>query len=349
MRIDYMQTAGHAVSGARVEVWRGPLLESRHDVHVAVCDAAGRLRGRAGDAHRVTFARSAVKPLQALPLVEDGVIEEFGLATRDLALFCASHNGEPRHVAAVAAILARIGASANDLACGPHPPLYAPAAAALQRKEQEPTRLHNNCSGKHAGMLALARKNGWPLHGYERPEHAVQRRIAETIARWSSRSVDDIPTAVDGCGVPTFALPLSALAGAFAALGAAGRSYAGRTDGAGRVVEAMTQHPEMVAGTARLCTELMRITGGRVFAKVGAEGVYCAGVPGAELGIALKVEDGASRAAEPALLAVLRVLGLLSEDELVELESFAEPEIRNTRDERVGRIRAIVELEPGHG
>lgn len=331
---------------AVVEVWRGPVVESRHRVSVAVCEAAGRLRARAGDPRLVAFARSAVKPIQALALVAEGVAERFELTGPELALCCGSHSGEPRHVEAARSLLKKAGAGEEALACGPHPPLGAAAAAALRERGLEPTRIHNNCSGKHAGMLCLARIRGWSLVGYHRPEHPVQQRVLAEIARWTAVPADEIQTAVDGCGVVTFALPLSAMAGAFARLAAAARR--GEPDAA-LVVQAMMRNPEYVAGTDRLCTELMRVADGRIFAKVGAEGVYCAGVPGAELGIALKVEDGAMRAAEPALLGVLRALNILSDEEMAALERFAAPEIRNTRDEVVGQIRTEVTLEPANG
>lgn len=331
---------------AVVEVWRGPVVESRHRVSVAICDAAGRLRARAGDPELVAFARSALKPVQALALVREGVAERFELTGPELALCCGSHSGEPRHVEVARSLLQKAGAGEEALACGPHPPMGAAAAEALRERGLEPTRIHNNCSGKHAGMLCLARVRGWALAGYHRIEHPVQQRMLAEVACWTGVPADDIQTAVDGCGVATFALPLAALAGAFARLAAAARRL--EPDPA-LVVQSMMRNPEYVGGSDRLCTELMRVADGRIFAKVGAEGVYCAGVPGAELGIALKVEDGATRAAEPALLGVLRALNVLSDEEMAALERFAAPEIRNTRDEVVGQIRTEVTVEPADG
>lgn len=325
-----------------VEVARGSVVESRHSVSVAVVDGHGTLRARCGDSEVVCFARSAVKPLQALPLVEDGVAERYELSDAELAVCCASHNGETRHLECVRRILRKIGADEEALACGPHVPMGRAAAEALSASGRGPGRLHNNCSGKHAGMLALARYYGWPLVGYHLPEHPVQQRMLAEVARWSDMSVEEISLAVDGCGVPTFALPLHRMAASFGALAAAARRG---TAGPARIVGALVRFPEYVAGADRLCTDLMRAAGGRIFAKVGAEGVYLAGVPGAELGIALKVEDGATRAAEPALLATLKVLGLLSEDELGQLERYAQPDVLNTRGERVGSIRAHMQLE----
>jgi L-asparaginase II len=228
------------------------------------------------------------------------------------------------------------------LACGPHERFHAAAARALRRAGPPPGRVHNTCSGKHAGMLGLARLHGWPLAGYHASEHPVQRRMLAEVSRWTQVPADDIGLAVDGCGATTFALELSAMAGAFARFARAARTG---DEGPRQVVDAMVRWPENVAGSGRMCTSLMRVAEGRIFAKVGAEGVYCAGIPGAELGVAVKVEDGSSRASEPALLAVLRTLGLLSGDEMAALARFAEPDILNTRGERVGAVRTSVRLE----
>jgi L-asparaginase II len=326
-----------------VEVWRGEVIESRHRVHVAVVGADGKVRARAGDIELIVYARSAVKPIQALPLLEDGAADQFALTSKELALCCASHSGEPKHVEAAAGILKKLGLDGDALACGPHAPFHEGSARALRERGLEPTRLHNNCSGKHAGMLALARSHGWPAAGYQRDDHPVQQRMLREMSRWASLPADDIVTAIDGCGVVTFALPLVSLAGAFARLAAAARAG---DAAATPIVEAMVHWPDYVGGTERLCTQLMRSADRRIFAKVGAEGVYCAGIPGAELGIALKVEDGATRAAEPALLAVLRTLALLSDEDMAGLKRWSEPDLTNTRGERVGAIRTTLRLQP---
>lgn len=331
---------------AYIEVLRGGIIESLHRVSVAVVDAGGALRAHAGAPDMVVFARSAVKPVQAIPLVTDGAAERFGWRAPELALACASHSGEARHVEIAAAMLSSLGLNEDALACGAHAPFNPAAARALRERGEQPTRLHNNCSGKHAGMLALATKHGWPLRGYHEVEHPVQLRMLQEVARWSGVATDRIDIGVDGCGVATFALPLRALALTFARLAVACRSPASPS---GRLIGAMTTHPELVGGTDRLCTELMRATHGRIFAKVGAEGVYCAGVPGAELGIALKVEDGAKRAAEPALVEVLRLLGLLTDEDMGQLDRYTRPDVKNTRGEVVGSLRARIGLETAHG
>jgi L-asparaginase II len=326
---------------AVVEVVRGTVVESRHRVHVAVVDAAGLMRASAGEPEMVTFIRSAAKPFQALPVISEGAMDRFGITLEEIAVACGSHSGEPRHVEAVTAILRRIGLDGEALACGPHPPFDAATRRELAEAGLEPGRLHNNCSGKHAGMLALARVNGWDPEGYNQPEHPVQGRILVELERWLELPPEAMAMGTDGCAALTVGVPLRSIALGYAKLAQAARL--GEREPT-YVVGSMTSYPEMVAGEGRLCTDLMRCAAGRLFAKVGAEGVYCVGVPGAELGIALKVEDGAQRAIGPAILAILRELDLISEDDLGMLLRHAYPEVVDTRGEVVGQVRARVAM-----
>ncbi len=337
-----MRGATETMGAACVQVWRGTVEESRHSVDIAVVDANGGLVGFAGNPELVAFARSAIKPLQALPVVEDGAADRYGFTAAEIALCCASHSGEPHHIETVREMLEKIGLDEDALACGPHLPFYAPAAAALLRSGDHARRIHNNCSGKHAGMLALACMHGWTTAGYHLAEHPVQRRVAKEVARWTDLPPGSIPTAVDGCGVITFALSLNAMASAFARLADAVRR---NEQAPARVVHAMAAHPENVGGTARLCTDLMRVSRGGVIAKVGAEGVYCAGIPAMGIGVALKVEDGATRASEPALIEVLRQLGALHAEQIEQLDAYAFPQLINTRGENVGSLRTELVLE----
>lgn len=316
-------------------------MESVHRVHVAVVDAAGRLRAYAGDPDRAVFARSTAKPFQALPLVSSGVAARLGVAEDELAVACGSHSGAPEHVAAVERLLRRAGLDESALECGSHDPWDGAARRALQAQGREPRPVHHNCSGKHAAMLALARGLGWPTEGYLRLDHPIHRRMWSEMARWAAMPEEAIGVAVDGCGVATFGLPLRQLAHAYARLGAAARQG---EEAAAAIVGAMVRHPEMVAGRGRLCTELMRLTEGRLVAKLGAEGVYAVAVPGAELGVAWKVEDGALRAVDPAVVATLEQLELLTESELGALQAHAVPEIRTTRGERAGELLACGRL-----
>jgi L-asparaginase II len=243
-------------------------------------------------------------------------------------------------------ILEKIALTAEALACGPHAPFDREARRALEEQGLEPVRLHNNCSGKHAGMMAVARVRGWDPEGYQRVEHPVQARLLTEVARWTQLPEEAIGLGVDGCGVVSYAMPLRHMALAFASLAAAARRG---ERGPATVVEAMAAHPEMVAGEGRICTAISRVTEGRVFAKLGAEGVYCVGVPGAELGIALKVEDGSMRAIAPAVAGVLRELDLISEDDFGALYGYVFSEISNTRGEVTGEVRPLVCLRPAEG
>jgi L-asparaginase II len=329
------------MADAVIDVSRGGVVESRHHVHVAVAHADRGLVAAAGDPASISFVRSAIKMFQALPLVEDGGLRRFALDERELALCTASHNGEPFHVEAAYSILRKAGLRESALACGPHPPLHAEAAQALAAAGERPRAIHNNCSGKHAGMLALAVLHGWPVDGYHLPSHPVQQRVVATMAHWADVPVDTLRVGVDGCGLPTFALPLERVAGACARFAAA-CSETGHA--ATAIAGAMRRHPEYVAGTGRLCTDLIRSATTPLIAKFGAEGYYCAMVPVRRLGVAIKAEDGATRAVETAILAVLRSLDVLTDADMSRLEPYARPLVRNSRGDIVGEVRARVAL-----
>lgn len=330
------------MSDLRVEAVRGPAVESVHRISAAVCDRTGRLIAEAGHPALVTFWRSAAKPFQSLPLVEDGVLDRFGLGSDALALACASHSSERRHLELTDRMLAAIGCTEADLACGPHPPLGPRVAREVAAKGIHLSPRWSNCSGKHAGMLALARHHGWPTQGYEVAGHPVQDRILAVVSRWTGLWANDLVLGVDGCTVVCHGLPVVAMARAYAHLAAA------PTEGLRHVRDAMLAHPDLIAGEGRICTELMRVLPGQVIAKVGAEGIHCAAIPAAGLGIALKVEDGDMRASGPALLAILRALAprlpaaaRLSADAL---HSATVPPIRSTRGARVGEIKVAGSL-----
>lgn len=317
---------------------RGGVVESVHRVSAALADVSGRLVAWVGDPGRVTFLRSSAKPFQALPLVEDGAADAFAMTDLELAICCGSHNGEPGHVKVVADLLERVGCSEADLACGPHAPLHGPSAEDLFRRGARPTRLHNNCSGKHAGMLAWSRHAGVATRDYHRPHHPVQVRTRREISTWLGMDSDTLPTAVDGCGVPTFAAPLERVAWAYARLVQV--AVRERESPAGRVASAMASQPYYVAGAGRLSTELMVRGAGRILAKGGAEGVLCAGLLESGEGLALKVEDGHRRAVGPAALEFLRRVGRLDPDALESLAHHHRVPVKNTRGELVGELRA---------
>jgi L-asparaginase II len=320
----------------RVEQVRGTMVEAWHEVHVAVVDRQGSVVATAGDPTLVTFWRSAAKPFQALPLVADGVVARFGLTSEEVALACASHSSEPGQVARVREFLAKLDLSERDLLCGPHPPLSEHVAQEYERHGVRLTAIYSNCSGKHTAMLALARHHGWPTAHYTRPEHPVQRRCLAEVSRWTGVASGAIQTAVDGCGVVCFGVPLVQMAVAYARLGAgfdAGPEAENEQPGP-RVVAAMLRHPELVAGAGRPCTELMQAHPGRVVVKVGAEGLYCALLVDAGWGVALKVADGHATAAALAIAAVLEELGLGPRPAALG----PRPNV-NTRGETVGELR----------
>ncbi|KFE60123.1 asparaginase [Hyalangium minutum] len=332
------------MSSLSIESTRSGIAESVHRVSVVVTDVSGRAVASAGDSERMTYWRSSAKPFQALPLVMDGAADRWGFGTRELALACASHSSEPVHRELAEAMLRACGCEESQLACGPHPPLSAAVAEEAARTGVKLTPKWSNCSGKHSGMLALARHHGWPTQGYERLGHPVQERLLAEVRRWTGLGPEGLHLGVDGCTAVCFALPLSAMATAYARLGTSEEA------GARRVREAMWAHPELVAGTGRLCTELMAACRGTVLAKVGAEGVYCAALPALGLGVALKVEDGDGRCSPPALLAVLRQVAAKRGAEtgltlpLEGLTHHEEPVLRNTRGEVMGSLRVAGEL-----
>jgi L-asparaginase II len=324
-----------------VEALRGDIVESVHRVHVAVAHADQGLIASAGNPAHHSFVRSSIKMFQALPFVEAGGVERFHLTGEELALCCASHGGEPFHVAAARSILAKAKVTEAALACGPHLPLHDQTANAMLCAGEAPGRIHNNCSGKHAGMIAHCVQQQWVTNGYHRAPHPMQQRVLTTLTQWMRINAEDVAIAVDGCGLPTFAIALDAVAEGCARFSAA---VAAGDRAPATIFNAMVAHPEYVAGTDRLETSLMRVAGTRLFAKVGAEGYYCAGIPSMKLGVAIKVEDGNKRAAEPAILAVLRQIDAIGAEELDGLSTFSAPETLNTCNEVVGYLRTDIQF-----
>lgn len=324
-------------------VTRGGALESVHVGSVAVVDRHGRLLFGAGDPSSLTFTRSALKPLQALPFVAGGGIERFRYSLPQVALLCASHSGERRHVEAVADMLARAGNSVDDLQCGAHVPGYYELAG-----EWAPpppfSPLAHNCSGKHAGMLAYCVQCGHSLQDYLEPGHPLQQAIRRAVARFAEVPEERLVAGIDGCSAPNYALPLSSLALAFAKLASGGidadYGAAPRT-----LARAMLAHPEMVSGERRNDLALMRAGRGDWVTKVGAEGVQAVGISSRGWGIAIKVADGASRGLHPATVAVLDQLDLLDAAARTELAGWGRPDLRNHRGKVTGDVRGVVVLD----
>ena len=344
-----------------VLVTRGSFVESVHRGHVVAVDGRGRTLAVLGSAGAVAFIRSAAKPFQAFPLVASGAAERFGLGDRELAVACGSHDATPAHTDTVVSMLKKAGLSVSDLNCGAHEPYSKEAAEALRARGERPSAVHNNCSGNHAGMLALARHLGADLSTYHQPENPAQRAVFRAVARFSGLAVEELGYAVDNCAAPTFALSVGTVARMFARLVAPAGAWEGSAGGdvrevigahvARRIVGAMTAHPEMVEGDGELDTELMRAAPGRLVSKVGAEGVYAAGVLPCErwpdgLGLACKIEDGdkGDRARPRLAVEALRQLGVLGEDELKPLSRFARQTLDHHRGEEVGDVRADFRL-----
>jgi L-asparaginase II len=336
-----------------IEVWRGPIVESRHRGHLTAVDGRGNTIAALGLPETVTYVRSSGKPFQAIPVIVSGAAERFGFTEREIAIACGSHSGEAIHVDTVRSMLAKIGLDESALKCGVHEPFSAEVARELALKQKPPNVLQNNCSGKHAAMLALAVHVGAPTGSYDDWGNPVQQAIAKTVAEFSDIPVERIAVGVDGCGVPVFGVPVRDMALMYARLVSPSRSFDDATRTAcRRIVKAMINFPEMVGGLKdRLDTELIKAGQGRLISKIGAEGVYTVGVlPSAEwpngLGVALKIEDGDDhRARPPAVIEALRQLNVLAKSEMIALASYAPTIIRNRRGERVGEVRAAFTLE----
>jgi L-asparaginase II len=327
--------------------FRGDVAESVHVGSVAVVDRSGRLLHAAGDPFFLTMTRSALKPFQALPFVAAGGPARYGYTPPEIALLCASHSGEPRHVAAAAAMLAKAGNTDAELQCGTHAPL-----AFETRGEVPPSppwsALAHNCSGKHSGMLAYCSQCGWSKHDYLDWDHPLQHRIRHAVARYAGVDEAGLPWGIDGCSAPVYALPLANLAYAFARL--AGDDDDAEYGSAARtLVDAMTAHPEMVSGAGRSDLALATAGRGDFVAKIGAEGVQAIGVRSRGIGIAIKVADGAQRGLHPATVTVLDQLGLLDEAQREALASWRQPALRNYRGTRTGEVRPLVVLDNADG
>ncbi|HYE95974.1 MAG TPA: asparaginase [Rubricoccaceae bacterium] len=332
------------------EVTRGPLVESVHYGHVAAVTGDGHLAFALGDPEEAVYLRSSAKPFQVLPVLLEGAADRYGFTDPEIALACGSHEGEPVHQDTARQMLEKAGLTGEALRCGITPPLDEKEKKKLEQKGEEPSTLHNECSGKHAAMVALARHLGAPLDTYLEADHPVQQRMREVVARFADVNGEAMPTGIDGCRLPTFAVPLRAAALMFARLVAPPADWEEPTKAAcGRVVRAMTTHPEMVDGTNAeelLDSAVMRAGRGLVVSKMGAEGLYAAGVPPCErwptgLGLAVKVADGDNeeRARSPIAVALLHHLGALADGDLDVLSSHRTKPVTSNEDEVVGEVR----------
>jgi len=335
-----------------VTIQRGRLIEVVHQGAIVAAYPDGELAGAIGNPDQVIYIRSSAKPLQVLPLLECGAADHFGFSARELAVMAGSHNGAEEHISTVQHILKRLDLDESALQCGPHWPLGRDASNALVQRGEKPRPIHNNCSGKHAAMLALACYRGYSLDTYYDITHPVQQEIIETLAMLSDLPADQIAVGIDGCGVPVFGLPLSASAQTFARLVDPAGLPPAWADACQRIVSAMHAHPDMVAGARRICTTLLELFPGKLAAKGGAEGYYALGIlPGQitgiekGLGIVVKIADGNfPTGVNPVVIEVLRQIGLAYSDQLEQIYQRFPLEVLNHRKEQVGQIHPLFNL-----
>ncbi len=333
------------MSEVLVQVTRGPIVECVHRGSMAIVDSSGKMLYGVGDTGLFTYLRSSAKPVQAIPVVESGAADHFHLTDKEVSIFNASHSGEEIHTETVMSILGKIGLTEEALQCGTHLPFYPPTATQMVREGRSSTARHSNCSGKHSGMLTYAQFKGYPVEGYYKLEHPVQQAALAELAYFAGVDKEEVVCGVDGCGVVVFAVPVYNMAWMYAKLADPDVLPPGKAAAARRLTGLMRTYPEMVAGTGRLCTDLMREAHGKVFAKSGAEGVYTVGVPERKLGIALKIEDGNARGIGAVIVETLRQLGVLDEAEVAALSKHHKPELHNFRGDTVGEIKAVVDLK----
>ncbi|MGM0420675.1 MAG: asparaginase [Bacillota bacterium] len=326
-----------------VDVFRGELIESRHFGAIAVVDPEGNLLYSSGDPFEKTYWRSAAKPIQAIPIVADGAAEYYQFTKRELALIVASHSGEDKHISLVKSILDKIGLSADDLKCGLHYPYNKQAKAKLIQSDQELSPLYNNCSGKHAGLLALCRYNNWSIENYFELTHPLQQSLMSYISLMTSIPKDKIVTGEDGCGVVVYGLPIVNMAQAYARLANPGYLPAYLQPAVAKIRDAMIDNPDAVGGTGRFNTDLMAVIGDAIVAKTGAEGVFSLGIIGGP-GITIKVSDGNKRAIPPVIMNLLERFIDLTDKQINELSKYINPVVKNHKDNEVGRIKSAFTL-----
>jgi len=323
-------------------LWRDGYVESQHRGAWVLVDSAGAIVDGQGDWNQPVFPRSATKSLQALPLIESGAADRFGMGDDELALTLASHHAEPIHVERVQAFLARIGLTPEHLKCGPQTPVDAEARRSLLLRGGTPTALHNNCSGKHAGFLALSLHLGDDLSRYLDPHSKAQRLVHDAVEAMSGVRPGELHVAIDGCSAPTFHMPLASLATALARVANPDGLPSERALACARLTRAAERHPELIGATNNsLCSDLLRVSGGRLFPKLGTEAVYVIGVRGADRGLAVKIDDGAYRAMNALVIDLLERFDLLDATQLAALSNWRAGPITNWSGARVGRLEVL--------
>ncbi len=330
---------GEQISPVMVEVTRGNMVESIHRASYAVVDADGKVVLSGGEYERVTYGRSAIKCMQALPLIESGAADAFNLTDAEISIACASHDGQPQHVKTVQAWLDKIGFTADDLECGSHLPYHIPSMVELLKSGGNETTLHNNCSGKHAGFLTVCKQMGVDQKGYVKYEHPLQQRILGAMESMCGLDLGNAPRGLDGCGIPVIGAPLANIALAMARFADPSDQPEARQEACARIIKAIAAEPFMIAGSDRFCTKIVETTKGRALIKTGAEGVYTGIIPELGLGIALKADDGVTRSAETVIGMILKHLKIIDEATAEKLKDILEPPLFNRAGIQVGQIR----------
>ena len=328
-----------AINPVLVEVIRGDMIESRHRGSVAIVDSRGQVELAIGDVLSPVFARSGIKPIQALALVETGAAKAFSLGNAQVALACSSHNGAPTHVDIVRTWLGKIGCTEKDLECGPSLPWTDEAKQELYATGLPATTAHDNCSGKHTGFLTVCKHLNFPVQGYTRFEHPMQQRLLGILEQMTGMDLFEAPKGIDGCGIPTIGVPLGNIALAMARLGDPHDQPEERQAACRRIRTAMANEPYLVAGKDRFCTRVIGALGQAALVKTGAEGVYCATLTDRKLGIALKIDDGSRRAAEAVMIRLLQNLDIVTERAKGQLLNLLEPSILSRAGKMVGMVR----------
>jgi L-asparaginase II len=326
------------------KVYRGSLVESMHHGSVVVVNHQGQLVAHTGNPDFKTFARSTVKLIQALPVIESGAADTFQFSEEDLALVCASHNAEVQHTDRASSILQKAGVSEDKLQCGPHYPYHAGTTEEMRERGEKPRSIHNNCSGKHSGMLALAQHLNAPFDTYTELAHPVQQLNLKTLSELSDVPADQIDIGIDGCSVPVFGLSLLGLAKAFARVGNPSGLSEARQKSTRRVLDAIRKHPFYIAGSDRFDTSLIQTTQGRLIGKAGAEAIFAVVIPEKGWGLVAKIADGNNRSLYAVVVETLNQLGLLSESELEALKAFHRPIVKNWKGQEVGHIETTLKL-----
>jgi L-asparaginase II len=327
-----------------VEVYRNNVLESFHRGAVCVVNHAGEIVFSLGDVEQLCYPRSAMKLLQVIPLIADGGIERFHFTLEEIAVMCGSHNAEPEHLRVIQSILKKTGLHKDNLCCGPQYPSSKRDANALIRADEKPHHIHNNCSGKHAGMLAACVLNGWPVEDYINPTHPLQQRIMEVCSLMYEYPAEKMITALDGCSAPIYSVPVYNQAVGYKNLVSRITLPPAIQSACEIIIEAVSKHPFMVAGTGRYCTDMMRITAPKIIGKTGAEGIFCMAFTEQNLGVCIKIDDGKMLPQYNVAQTIIEASGIFTKEALQPLHSYAEAELKNFNKLVTGTIQTNTSL-----